>query len=317
MPKVNGKLSNSQLPNQLSGVVNGTKVVDSYVQSILVQPDINISELENLPAHQALARKQAQFWQTQVKLDMQQSITDTIQFSKAFLGKYDALKKLIQKLKNGDGNAKTEFINNIDSLKHNLTSVVVSHSQKVTAKLSQFESLVNQDMRNFQEDSDEAKTKIIGENGELKALQDHLDAINKTIDRDRGLIAGGILCFWLAIGGGIDLHKQEEAKGDVHKQMAIKNQELIALNASKQHIDGFVMSINPVSQAASSLEQAWVSLTSDFGEVVGELKDLSDASAVDYLEPILETAKKDWNDALGKAEQLKPQLSLISKRDRF
>lgn len=317
MPKVNGKLSNSQLPNQLSGVVNGTKVVDSYVQSILVQPDINISELENLPAHQALARKQAQFWQTQVKLDMQQSITDTIQFSKAFLGKYDALKKLIQKLKNGDGNAKTEFINNIDSLKHNLTSVVVSHSQKVTAKLSQFESLVNQDMRNFQEDSDEAKTKIIGENGELKALQDHLDAINKTIDRDRGLIAGGILCFWLAIGGGIDLHKQEEAKGDVHKQMAIKNQELIALNASKQHIDGFVMSINPVSQAASSLEQAWVSLTSDFGVVVGELKDLSDTSAVDYLEPILETAKKDWNDALGKAEQLKPQLSLISKRDRF
>lgn len=317
MPKVNGKLSNSQLPNQLSGVVNGTKVVDSYVQSILVQPDINISELENLPAHQALARKQAQFWQTQVKLDMQQSITDTIQFSKAFLGKYDALKKLIQKLKNGDGNAKTEFINNIDSLKHNLTSVVVSHSQKVTAKLSQFESLVNQDMRNFQEDSDEAKTKIIGENGELKALQDHLDAINKTIDRDRGLIAGGILCFWLAIGGGIDLHKQEEAKGDVHKQMAIKNQELIALNASKQHIDGFEMSINPVSQAASSLEQAWVSLTSDFGVVVGELKDLSDTSAVDYLEPILETAKKDWNDALGKAEQLKPQLSLISKRDRF
>lgn len=299
------KLSNGQLPNQLSGVVNGTKVVDTYVQAILAQPDIEISALENLPAHQALARKHAKFWQTQVKPDIQQSITDTIEFSNAFLGKYDTLNKLIQKLKNGDGNAKTEFISEIDSLKNNLSSVVVSHSQKVTAKLSQFGSLLNQDMRNFLKDSEEAQTKIIGETGELKAMQDHLDAINKAIDRDIGLIAGGFFCIWLAVGGGIDLHKQEEAKGDVKKEMAIKNQELIALNAAKHHIDGFVVTINPVSQAAASLEQSWASLTSDFGEVFGELKDLSDTSAVDFLEPILETAKKDWNYALEQAQQLK------------
>lgn len=309
MSKANGKLSNCHLPEQLKGVVSGATVIDSYVYSILVQPDIKISDLENLPAHQALARKHAQFWQTQVKPDIEQSITDTIQFSKAFLGQYDTLKSLIQRLKNGDGNAKTEFINSIDFLEHNLSSVVFRHSQNVTAKLSQFGSLMNQDMRSFQQDSDEASTKITGDNSELKAMQDHLDAINKNIHRDRGLIAGGIICFWLAVGGGIDLHKQEEAKDDVQKQMAIKNQELVALNAAKRDIDGFVVSINPVSQAASSLEQAWAALTSDYGEVVGELKDLSDTSAADYLEPILETAKEDWKIALDKAEKLKPLLS--------
>ena len=79
--------------------------------------------------------------------------------------------------------------------------------------------------------SEKAKAKIISDNGELNALQKQVDAFNKAIHRDRGLIAGGFLVTWLAAAGGIDLHKRE-AKKNVQLQIVIKVQQLMALNAA-------------------------------------------------------------------------------------
>ena len=59
--------------------------------------------------------------------------------------------------------------------------------------------------------------------------------------------------------------------------------------------------------ASTTLEEGWwASLESDFQEVITELKSLSSTDAVDYLGPLLETAKKDWTVVLDKAEQLQP-----------
>jgi hypothetical protein len=304
MSSKQGKLSDPQLAAKLSGVVGANTVIEQYVQSVIEQKDIKLAALENLPAHQRLARSHAQYYRSEIKPDVQQCVTDTIQFSKAFLGKCDTLKTLINKLKNGDQKAKTEFTTVITSLKDNLVSTVLSHSKEVAAKFGKFDSMVDQDMRNFTQDSEEAQTKIIGTNGELQAMQNHLEAINKAIARDQGLIAGGIFTIWLAVAGGVDLHKQEEAKHDENMKIAIKKQELRALNAVKSQIDGFLNAMKPATITASSLEEAWLSLTSDFQEVVEELEDVSSTSAADYLEPLLEAAKKDWMYALGRAEQL-------------
>ena len=185
--------------------------------------------------------------------------------------------------------------------------IVVDHTKDITTKVGEFSSMLNQDTRNFRWDSEEAQKKIIGDSGDRKALQDQLDAINKAIDRDTALIAGGVIVFWLAVGGGIDLKKQEEAKHDVQLKLAIDNQELMALNAAKCQIDGFVNSMPPVSSASTTLEEGWASLKSDFEEVITELKSLSTTGAADYLGPLLETAKKDWMVAVDRAEQLQPK----------
>lgn len=235
-------------------------------------------------------------------------------FSSAFLGKYDHLNSLIDQMKNGNQQGKDEFTTTIGTLIVQLDAVV-GHAKDVTTECGQFSQTLNQDTRNFKSDSEEAQTKIIGDNGDLKALQDQLDAINKAIDRDRSLIAGGILICWLAVAGAIDLKKQEDAKHDVELKMAMEKQELMALNATKSHIDGFVGSMVPVSGALTSLEGAWASLKSDFEEVTTELKSLSTTSAAGYLGPLLETAKKDWDVALDRAKQLQAtteQLQRIS-----
>lgn len=303
MANKKGKLSSPQLVNQLNGVVDANTVISYYCKSVIAQRDIKLAALENLPAHQDKARKHAQHWQQNIEPKIQQCFTDTVNFSNAFLGKCDHLHSLIDQMKAGNQQAKDEFSATVGTLTVQLDPVV-GHAKNVTTEVVQISRILNQDTRNFKFDSEEAQTKIIGANGNLKALQDQLDGINRAVDRDRGLIAGGILCFWLAVGGGVDLKKQEDAKHDVELKMAMERQELMALNAAKSHIDGFVQSMVPVSSTLTSLEGAWSSLKSDFGEVTTELRSLLATSAAGYLGPLLETAKKDWNVALDRAKQL-------------
>lgn len=296
-------LSNPQLVNQLNEVVYANTVVRNYCKSVIEQKDIKLAALENLPTHQSLARQHAQHWQESVEPKIQQCVTDTMNFSSAFLGKYDHLNSLINQMKKGNQQAKDEFNTTIRTLIVQLDAVI-GHAKDVTTEVGQFGQMLNQDMRNFRSDSEEAQTKIIGDNGDLDALQDQLDAIHKAIARDDGLIGGGILFSPLAIAGAIDLHKQENAKHDVELKITMRMQELVALTAVKSHIDGFVVSTAPISSVLTALEGAWASLKSDIEEVSTELKSLSTTSAAAYLGPLLETAKRDWDVALNRAKQL-------------
>lgn len=298
-----GRLSSPQLPNQLDGVVDAKTVVSYCCKSIIAQRDIKLAALDNLPVYQNTARKHAQYWQDSVDPRIQQCFTDTVNFSSAFLGKYDHLNSLIEQMKKGNQQAKDEFITATGTLTVQL-GAVVGYAKDITTAVGQFGQMLNQDTRNFKSDSEEAQAKIIADNGELEALQDQLDAINKAIDRDIGLIAGGILTIWVSVAAGIDLKKKKDAKHNVELKMAMERQELMALNAAKSHIDGLVKSPVPVSSALTSLEGAWASLKSDFEEVTKELKGLSTPSAAAFLGPLLETAKKDWEVALDRAKQL-------------
>lgn len=298
-----GKLSSPQLVKQLNGVVDADTVVNYYCKFVIDQKDIKLASLANLPAHQNIARKHAQDWQVSVQPKIQQSVIDTMNFSSAFLGRYNHLNSIIGQMKTGNQQGKDEFTTTIGTLIVQL-GAVVGHAKDITTKVGQFSQTLNQDTRNFKSDSKEAQTKIIGKNGDLKALQDHLDAINKVIDRDRRLVAGGVWTGWLVVAGIADLKKQEDAKHNLELEIAMKRQELMALNGAKSYIDGFVASIVPVSRALMSLELAWASLKSDFEEVTTELKSLSTTSAAAYLGPLLETAKKDWNVALDRAKRL-------------
>lgn len=115
------------------------------------------------------------------------------------------------------------------------------------------------------------------------------------------------MCFWLAVGAGIDLGKQETAKDDVERKLAKERQEIRVLNAVEGQINGFLEAIPTVVNAATNLEGGWSTLKSNFEEVIGELKSLSATKAAGYLGPLLETAKKDWAVVLETAEQLQPE----------
>ena len=306
-----GKLSNPQLVKQLDEVTDSNTVVGFYVQFVLQQKDVKITALENLPVHQKLARKDAQYWRDSVKLKIQQTLTDTIHFSRVFMGKCDSFQLLIDQMKKGNQKAKDEFTTTINTLIGKL-DVVVGHTKETVTSVGKFISILDQDMNNFKQDSDEAQRKIIGDSGEKRALQHQLHAINKAIDRDISLTASGGFYFPLGIAGAIHLKKEEHKKHDVERELAKENQEVRALTAVKGQIDGYVKSMPPVLSASTTLEEGWASMKSDFQEVITELKSLSTTDSADYLSPLLQTAKKDWSVVLDRAEQLQPKAFSMS-----
>ena len=304
-----GALSNVQLVTKLNAVVDANTVIQYYTKSLVEQRDIQLSVLENLPVHQEMARKHARYWQDNLELDIQRRIADTILFSKSFLERTDTLQILIDQMKEENEKAKADFIAIIKSLISKLV-IVVCNSKQIIAKIEKFDSMLSHDERNFNIELKEAQTKLIGDEEELKVLQKQLESIDKAIDRDKALIAGGILVIWVAVGGAIDLKKQETARHDATVKIAMKRQELMALNAAKQQINGFVGSISSASQATTMLEQGWAALKSDLEEAVSELEGLTAKQAVEYLVPSLESAKKEWKVALDEAEKLKPKANL-------
>ena len=308
----NGKLSDSELATEVqSVVVDASTVVNHYVTFVLVQKDMKLTVLENLPAHQQLAKGHAKFWRDNVQPNIKETLTDTVNFSTAFLAKYDALKVLIDKMKTGDATAKEEFADVLKILMSALDKVI-ENNRSTLANLVQFNSMLSQDVRNFTQDSEEAQVKIIGDNKDKQAIQNALDAIQKAINRDIGLIAGGIFFGWLAVWGGIDLKKQKDRQKTEEAKLASENQELMALNTVKGQINGFVNSIPSVLSALTNLQGSWASLKSDFEEVIEELKKMSNTDAATFLGGILETAKKDWNVAQDEAKKLQPHFTAVS-----
>ena len=308
----NGKLSDSKLVTEVhSVVIDATTIVNQYVKFVLLQEDVTLTALENLPAHQKLARQHAQFWRDDVQPNVRETLTDTITFSTVFLTKYNTLHAAIDQMKRGDAKAEEEFTAILRTLMNQLDTVT-GHNQNIISNLAKFNSMLNEDIRNFKQDSQEAQIKIAGDNAEMRSIQKELDAIDEAIKRDIGLISGGVIIVWLGVAGAVDLKKQKDRQKTEEAKLALERQELRALNAVKGQINGFVNSIPPVLSAVTNLQNSWASLKSDFEELINELKKLSNTDAAAYLGAILETAKKDWNVALNEAKKLQQNFTTAS-----
>lgn len=171
-----GKLSNSELPKELDGVVSSYIVVANYAQFVLQQGDVkHITALENLSDHQKLARKHAHFWEDSIEPKIQRTVTDTITFSKVFLKTCDKLQSLIDRMKKGEEKARDEFTTNINVLVAKL-EVVIEHTEDVVINVAKFKAMLSEDTRDFQQDLNEAQKTLIGDNEDKKALQSQLGA---------------------------------------------------------------------------------------------------------------------------------------------
>ena len=257
-----GALSNSQLAVSLNEVVAANKVLHYYTQSIIAQRDIHISALPGLAAHQEMARNHARYWQDNLQPVTKQRISDTTHFFKVFRERLTSVQNLIEQMKDEEERVKNEVVTTIKFLIKKLAIVICGNKEFIT-KLDTFYSLLIYDERNFNSDLSEAQQNLIGDEEELKELQNQLASIDKSIDRDKALIEGGFLLIWVAVGGAIDLKKQEKAKRKTDVKIAVKRQELVALNAVQKQVNGFVKSVKPSSQATRTLEQGWDALKDD------------------------------------------------------
>ena len=308
MEKVGGALTTPRLTVHLNDIVSANKVLLCYTQWVISQSDIQSSSLVSLAVHQQAARKHARYWQENLQPVTQQIIAEISRLSRVFLEKLTSLQQIIAKGKIKNKNGINEFVTIIKYLKSNL--VVNDHNnQEIIAKLESFYSKLSHDERNFNSDLSEAQDALIGDEEELKVLQKQLRSIDKAINRDKVLVEGGFLLIWVAVGGAIDLEKQKKAKQSTEVKMTVKRQELMALNAAKQQINGFVKSVEIASQATAMLQEGWNALKVDLEEVVMRLEKLTPQQAVEYLTPLLVAAKKDWQIFYDEAEKLKAKVN--------
>lgn len=294
-------LSDKKTVENVQELVQATTVVNAYIKFVLdLQDNINLPDFKTIDQHLKSAKANAQYWQTELYPLYNETTSNILQCSEFFC---KTIKDLQDSLQNTTLSVPKSFeqelnklIAAVDSVQHKIT--------EVTAKINKFSEDEMDILQNFHSDAEKAQIEIIGDNTELESLQNQLNGIEKAISRDKILLAGGILSIWIAVGAGIDLKKQEDAKKNVELQIAMKKKELATISSFKAQYDQLNIAGDSISQALSQMQIGLSSLTADIQEVVTELKTLSTTEAVDYLRPLLDTALKDWMSVVGVARNL-------------
>lgn len=289
----------------VQGLVKASQMVSAYVEFVAsLNEDITqLPDFKTIDEHLKSAKANAQYWKTQLYPEYKAAAKGIQNMAESFVASIKHLEDLASQLKSNTSGAKETVEKELRSL---LDAVAAQQTEiaKVSDSIGKFSDNEEENIRNFHSDIEKAETEIVGDQKELKSLQDEIKGIDKAITRDKALIAGGILSIWIAVGAGIDLKKQEDAKKSVEKQISMKKQELVNIFSFKHQYDKFNMAGEDVSQALTQMQNGWDSLSADIQQVVDQLKTLSGLKAFDYMKPLLESALKDWKIVVEVAKTL-------------
>ena len=336
--KLKGSLSNPAIKDKQVQVTSSYTVIQTYVQTILQQPDITLDALPELPKHQTIAREHANNWNKNILPLLSKTNADIIDYSNQFNSFYDQLVTFAKDVENPK--SRKQLVEGLKLLSSNITEKD-NNVQEVINQLITFQANLNKDDANFTKDVNEAAVKIEGDDGEIKALSKQLDAIHDAMHKDIGLMAGGAVVMLagvativfgaiseipsggastaligagvLVFSGGVametlgatDYSKQIEEQKNVTEKLAKDKQQLVALKTTKKDVSGFVKGLESAITAAGALKAGWQGLDADLQEVITAVNDV-DPDVGAWLLAELERAKKDWNVALDQAKKLQP-----------
>lgn len=344
--KKQGALSNPAIKDKQVAQTKASTVIQTYVSFILQQPDLKLSALPNLPEHQATARDHANNWNNTILPLMSKTDADIIDYANKFDSFYDDLVKYTKDIKNPA--SKKSLIEGLNLLGSTIKQKD-ANVQVVVKDLSTFQKNLNTDYQHFQSDVNQAAVKIQGDNGELKALNNELDAIHDAMHKDIGLMAGGavmvvagvaMIVFGTVseilsggastalIGGGVlvvsggvitetfgstDYSSKIDNQKHVEEQLAGERIELAGLKTAKNQMSGFVDALTDSIAAATSLKAAWQTLDADLEELITAIKDVDPNISPNWLLEELNRAKLDWQVALDQAKKLQPDGKVPTK----
>ena len=331
--------SNPQLQDDLGKVTTASAVVQIYTQMVLKQADIKLDALPDLPKHQQLARKNAKSWNKTILPGMAKTTADIIDYANMFQSFYEVLVKFAKDISKPD--SKKKLVEGLKQL-HDQVQVKSDATQTVIRQLTDFHAALTVDNQNFQGDYNVALVKIVGQDGEIKALSDRLDAVHAAMHKDIGLMAGGAVAivggivlmvvgialeiptagvstalvgggFFLLAGGALietlgasDYTAQIKTQRTVTEELETDKKGMTSLKNVKGILDNFLKSIGDAITAAEVLVAAWNALGADVAIVIEAIDRVNPSITSDYIVAQLDTANKDWQVALKKAEQLQP-----------
>jgi len=321
-------------------------VIQAYISALKGTPDIDLSSITfpdadkhvivDLPKHQQLARKNADFYKdgpTSPNAQVASTLSDIMGFGAVFTPVCDELLNML------DANGKVpadkvgEFDDNIDVL-NEMIGTNKDNCDSIVKTLNSFTNLISADQRNLTGDHNIMSATLEGDNGELKKLQDEIDAINTAMDKDNAMIAGGagmevvgglmivvgavcefetggvstglILAGVAVVGGGATMQgfagkdlgdKMDELRDKMGK--LCRDRKIVAtLKQSTDTVGSLVSNIANAIQAISAIGDQWVALKADLNNVFSALKNAENRSDDDKtVRVLIKAAKTDWGYA--------------------
>ena len=332
-------LSSPEIIDKQLQLIKSTSVVQTYVETILQQPDLKLDALPALPDHQKTARKHGDEWNLKVLPLMAKTDADIIDFANQFCSFYDDLVRFAKDIQ--VQKSREDFV---EGLKMLLETVKEKNKNVsgVERELTAFSNNLNSDYRSFVTDVDTAKAKIMGDSGELSTLNNEITAINKAINADIGLMAGGAVgnvlgIFLVVVGavaeiptcggstpliagavvtviggitaetyGSIDFTKKTDQLKKISEEVNNIQAEMLALHTAKSQVTGIVKDLVDCITAVKSLKAGWQALDDDLQELIGAINKVDPDSSHDWLLDELKRAKADWDTALEQAKRLQP-----------
>lgn len=344
--KKQGALSNPAIKDKQVAQTKASTVVQTYVSFILQQPDLKLSALPNLPAHQTTARDHANNWNNTILPLMSKTDADIIDYANKFDSFYDDLVKYAKDIKNPA--SKKSLIEGLNLLASTIKQKE-ANVQLVVKNLSTVQKNLNSDFQHFESDVNQAAVKIEGSSGELKMLNKQLEVIKKAMQKDIDLMASGAVTVLAGvalivfgalseipsggvstalIGGGVlvvsggaimetlgstDYSSQIDLQKQVQEQLAGEKIELTGLKIVHLQVSGFVHGLEDAIAATTSLKAAWQLLDADLEELITAIKDVDPDVSRNWLMDELNRAKLDWQFALDQAKKLQPDGKVPTK----
>lgn len=340
-------IGSSDVQTGMSNSMSASIMLQTYTNTVLQTPDIKLPSqvdtdskstvVEDLPAHQALARTNATYYLNTLNPLIVNTIADVIGFGNLWSAEYSLLYSLAENIGQGDNaNTFTQGMNNLI----NKTQKAEASTQPVIDALNAFLPLIQTDERNFNQDATNVNNALGGEQGEIAQLQKEIAAYNTAMNKDLAIIGagatadvvGGLMIVVgilgeietagvstaLIVGGlavvaggttamgvaGADYTKTKKAYADATAELAQDQQVMTSTQQAAATISTLVNAVAQGISAVESLQKGWNSLQADFNQVVQALEQADDPNLGAWLTSLLSAANADWTTTLELAKSI-------------
>lgn len=191
--------STNALMTGIQGIGASSIAQQTYASTVLCQPNIHLDILPDLPKQQAIARDQAQEWLSSINPAAISSLVNVRNFSNQVGAYVDALLPAAQKYDMGDKSQLPYIQQGIQQLL-SLAQKNVTSTGVFVDNVQVYVNGINRSQSTFKAAKETVQTQITGDKGEISALRQKLNDLNKQMDADIVQISAGAVSDIIGIG---------------------------------------------------------------------------------------------------------------------
>ncbi|MES9673163.1 HBL/NHE enterotoxin family protein, partial [Bacillus pseudomycoides] len=298
------------------------KSMNEYSYLLMNNPDVNfegiiINGYADLPGKivqdQKNARAHAVTWNTQVKKQLLDTLTDIIEYDAKFDNHYGTL---VEAINSGNGATLKKGITDLrGEIQQNQ-----EHAQKLIQELTKLKEDIGQDVRSFGSDKDQLQSILKNQGADVEADQKRLNEVLGQVNYQKDIESKGLTMVKVPflptlIAGGIMIGDARSKLGWLEPELAKLRQTVdykLTLNrvvgVAFNNIDQMHSAIDNALKSLTFMYDQWSDLDRQYGSVLGfidKASEKADQNKFKFLLPNLNAAKDSWKTLKTDAVTLK------------